>query len=891
MKKFNLFALLMLLGGGIFFTSCSDDDDNNDPVTPTPDEPSVPVDVTGKPTVMIKDDGNGVGTVTWSKDSTYVLDGFVFVNEGQTLTIQPGTVVRGKSGQGESASALVVARGAKIMAEGTASEPIIFTAESDKLDGSLGSTPGLWGGLIVLGKAKLNSANGETAIEGIPTSETRGIYGGTDDTDNSGTIKYVSIRHGGTDIGAGNEINGLTLGGVGAGTTIDYVEIFANKDDGIEFFGGTANIKHLVSAYCGDDAIDYDEGYRGENQFVLVYQAEGAGDRGGEHDGGTNPEDGTPYATPKFYNVTSVGSGAESKRTITFRDNAGGEYHNSIFMNYGKGIDIEFLASGESSYKRFDGGQLKVENNIFFNIAGNDIAKLLTIGTVDGKEPETSILEAAVEAVAKYFSEKGNIVANPGISRGNVVPTSTDIRTLSSVSGNFLESASYKGAFAPNSTPWYAGWTAVEREISGGTTGGKVEVTIKDDGNGTGTTTWTKDKIYLLDGFVFVNEGQTLTIEAGTVIKGLPGQGENASALVVARGAKIMAEGTANEPIIFTAQADNLTGNIPASTPGLWGGLIVLGKAKLNSANGETAIEGIPTSETRGIYGGTDDTDNSGTIKYVSIRHGGTDIGAGNEINGLTLGGVGAGTTIDYIEIFANKDDGIEFFGGTASIKHGISAYCGDDAIDYDEGYRGKNQFMLVYQAEGAGDRGGEHDGGTNPEDGTPYATPMFMNVTSIGSGSSSKRTITFRDNAGGEYHNSIFINYGKGIDIEFLASGESSYKRFQAGQLKLENNVFFNIASNDANSVFTIGTVSGKEPAEAELTVAQDSVKAYFGNAGNVVSDLGITRSNVVPASTSGTLSNPNDDFFDTVDYKGAFEPTATPWYSGWAKVAEVIK
>lgn len=413
------------------------------------------------------------------------------------------------------------------------------------------------------------------------------------------------------------------------------------------------------------------------------------------------------------------------------------------------------------------------------------------------------------------------------------------------------------------------------------------DLTITDNGEGTGTTTWTAGNTYLLDGFVYVNDGQTLTIEPGTVIKGKSGQGETASALIVARGGRIIAEGTADAPIIFTAEADLLNGNL-GTTQGLWGGIIMLGNAGLNSAPGESAIEGIPTSETRGLYGGTSDNDNSGVLKYVSIRHGGTDIGAGNEINGLTLGGVGSGTTIEYVEIFANKDDGIEFFGGTVNTKYVISAYCGDDAVDYDEGYRGKNQFTFVYQNTGDGDRGGEHDGGTDPEDGNPYATPMFVNCTYVGGGTDGKRTITFRDNAGGQYHNSVFANFTRGIDVEFLASGESSYKRFEAGQLILANNTFSNVAGNDASAVFTIGTVEGKEPAEAELTAAVSAIQAHFSGQGNAVDAEFITRSNVVPAAAGGAVSNPGDSFFDAANYRGAFAPGSTPWFNGWARVAD---
>ncbi|MFM1932654.1 MAG: hypothetical protein RL226_1957, partial [Bacteroidota bacterium] len=175
-----------------------------------------------------------------------------------------------------------------------------------------------------------------------------------------------------------------------------------------------------------------------------------------------------------------------------------------------------------------------------------------------------------------------------------------------------------------------------------------ADITVTDSGSGTGTVTWTNDNVYHLDGFVFVNSGQVLTIEEGTVIKGLPGTGADASALVVARGGQIIAIGTAAQPIIFTCESDPLDGSLPYDTRGQWGGLLILGSASLNSTPGETQIEGIPDTEPRGLYGGTNDGDSSGTLKYVSIRHGGTDIGAGNEINGLTFGGVGSGTIVEH---------------------------------------------------------------------------------------------------------------------------------------------------------------------------------------------------------------------------------------------------
>ena len=160
---------------------------------------------------------------------------------------------------------------------------------------------------------------------------------------------------------------------------------------------------------------------------------------------------------------------------------------------------------------------------------------------------------------------------------------------------------------------------------------GGQTITVSDN---TGTTTWSKENVYLLDGFVFVNSGDILTIEAGTVVKGKSGTGASASALIVAKGGVINAVGTAANPIIFTFEADPLDGSVSVTTTGQWGGLIVLGDARLNTVPTSQNIEGIPTSEPRGAYGGTNDNDNSGVLKYISIRHGGTDIGAGNEING-----------------------------------------------------------------------------------------------------------------------------------------------------------------------------------------------------------------------------------------------------------------
>ncbi|MBE0641751.1 MAG: hypothetical protein IH599_06925 [Bacteroidales bacterium] len=271
------FALLLALGLSISLVSCNADDD---PVT---DDPT--------PSGNVIVNQNITTNTTWTSDKVYQLAGRIAVVSGATLTIEPGTIIKGEAGTGANATALLIARGGRLIAEGNASAPIIFTSVADEIKpadiaaGNFGSPNldpdinGLWGGVIVLGKARISASNtsgdlSEVQIEGIPTSDPNGLYGGNDDADNSGVIKFISIRHGGTNIGSGNEINGLSLGGVGSGTVIEGVEIVANQDDGIEWFGGTVNVKNVVVWNVGDDGIDTDQSWAGTlENFVVITPA------------------------------------------------------------------------------------------------------------------------------------------------------------------------------------------------------------------------------------------------------------------------------------------------------------------------------------------------------------------------------------------------------------------------------------------------------------------------------------------------------------------------------------------------------------------------------------------------------------------------------------------
>ncbi len=299
------------------------------------------------------------------------------------------------------------------------------------------------------------------------------------------------------------------------------------------------------------------------------------------------------------------------------------------------------------------------------------------------------------------------------------------------------------------------------------------------------SVTWTKENIYELSGRVVVPSGVTLTIEAGTVVKAYPGQEANACALIVARGGKLMAEGTAAEPIIFTTTADQITNthsnypgfaNLDESYKGYWGGVIILGNAEISADNSEIQIEGIPASDSNGLYGGSDNNDNSGTIRYIQIRHGGTLLGDDNEINGLTLGGVGSGTTIEYVEVIGNVDDGIECFGGSVNIDHALVWAQGDDAFDIDQSYSGTiNNFMGIADAES--DHALEIDG---PE-GSMVAQFTMTNGTLKGFYPGGGEYADFRKEATGTVSNTYFYNFSCDSDFEIDGGSSSANLTFSA--------------------------------------------------------------------------------------------------------------
>lgn len=296
------------------------------------------------------------------------------------------------------------------------------------------------------------------------------------------------------------------------------------------------------------------------------------------------------------------------------------------------------------------------------------------------------------------------------------------------------------------------------------------ESTVMVESNISTNTTWTSDKVYVLGSRVSVESGAELTIEAGTIIKGQAGTGANATALLIARGGKLFANGTADAPIIFTSVADEIapgekvSPNLDPTLNGLWGGLIVLGNAPISAASDAVQIEGVPPSDANGLYGGSDAADNSGSITYVSIRHGGANIGEGNEINGLTLGGVGSGTTVSNIEVVGNQDDGIEFFGGTVNVSNAIVWNAGDDAIDTDQGWSGTLDNFIVVNP---GDECFELDG---PE-GSASGTHTITNGTTYAGGA--QGLVDLDDNSNLVFSNQYFFGVADGQDFDQVPTAD----------------------------------------------------------------------------------------------------------------------
>lgn len=421
-------------------------------------------------------------STTWTSDNEYVMNGYTFVvtpenaTEPTVLTIEPGTVIFGQTtdqGVAGEPGALVITRGAQIDAQGTRNRPIIFTSILDDPIGSGGETLGLWGGVVLLGNAQISSRADNAIVPAPVEDQVEGFsvegdeidfitFGGTDDSDNSGTMRYVQIRHGGEVIGTANEINGLTMGGVGNQTTIEFIEVIFNKDDAFEWFGGTVNGRYLVAAFCGDDSFDYDQGWRGYGQFWFTIGKELDGDqmdKAGEHDGATAPLDAEPEGIGRVANATYIGMGPGQPNNIAvnIRDNAGAIYRNSIFTNFASMLLIE-----ADNIDRMD--DVEFTHSIFWSHLANDTDSLVAGTAANVLDATKALIEHPTNDVVNpqliSIGYEPNGMLDPRPAAGS--PALYGAGAVLPPANNFqFVQTGYRGAFG--SENWMKGWTALDQ--------------------------------------------------------------------------------------------------------------------------------------------------------------------------------------------------------------------------------------------------------------------------------------------------------------------------------------------------------------------------------------------------------------------------------------------
>ena len=565
--------------------------------------------------------GNLEENFTLSSSTIYNLSSSFIVQSGVTLTIPAGTRIQ--AANGGTSVYIAVLKGGKIDVQGTSSNPVFMTSAS--------GNPGDWGGLTICGDATTTAGvDAEAEVGGF-------IYGGTNDTDNSGSINYLIIKGTGAQINADSQYNGVSLYAVGSGTSISNVAVINGSDDGFEFFGGTVSASNLYLENNEDDSIDWTEGWSGTvNNAYISHTISGFS---------TVFEGDKQNNNPKFNNITAVSTVGGT--ALQFKLQSGGTITGLSLTGYDVSIDMK------------DGGAL---TNVL----------------IDG------------------------VAANPLLSYTNT----------------------------PNVTA--SDFTWVNSNVS-------IPTSILQ-GAVTGKVTLDASVSYKLNSSYIVQDGGELVIPAGTKIEAR--NGGTGVYIAVLKGGKIDIQGTAANPVVLSSAS---------GTAGDWGGLTICGDATTTAGvDAEAEVGGF-------IYGGTNDADNSGSIKYLVIRGTGAQINSESQYNGISFYAVGSGTTIENISVIDGADDGVEFFGGSVSASNIYLENNEDDSVDWTEGWNGTLTNTYISHSVSGFSTAFEGD--------KDNKNPKFINLTAISTVGGIG--LQFKKTSGGTITNIWLEGYTTNIDMK----------------------------------------------------------------------------------------------------------------------------
>jgi hypothetical protein len=844
-----------------------------------------------------------ISDIQWRLDNTVIVgDGNQTVADaadvqnlrdtGVTLTIEAGTDIRAFD-----TGTLLVTRGSLLIADGTAAEPITFSSLDNDYDGL-----GEWGGVIIQGFAP-QYGQGDTGpcygtgdvcnVEGEGGTEIS-VYGGNDPSDNSGVIRYVRIAEGGLVAGPNNEINGLTLQGVGYGTVIDYVQVHSNLDDGIEWFGGTVNVTHAVLTSNDDDDIDYDEGYQGNIQFVLVEKSQTAEVPRGSNDprgieANSSDADYVPQTEAVLANITIIGGPANnSTATGSSGPQPGMRLRGAVMTTI-----------YNTAVSNFDIGCVRIDDAVVSDTltVDSDIKLFNVLGYCEDGFYQKRDANEAVNSYDTTLTYSSTLAVQESVAQLDRAPV---IVAVNNGSNFVFEQTDYVGAVDPNGLAWWQGWTLP------GSIGVPEVVVPADFVNCDSETVCTLSGVidenytlvagveWRLEGEVIVGDGNRVVTDdadvaavraAGVVLTIRPGvqvRAFNTGSLIVTRGSKLNAVGSSAAPITFSSVSDeNLDG------AGEWGGVIIQGFAP-QFGQGDTGVcYGTGTTcnvqgeggTIVGNYGGNDPADDSGILKYVRIAEGGKIAGPNNEINGLTLQGVGYGTSIDYVQVHANLDDGIEWFGGTVNATHVVLTSNDDDDLDFDEGYRGNIQYAILRKDPTKQSPTGSNDprgieANSSDDEYVPQTEAVLSNILILGSAVNNDA-----DSAGGQQ---------PGMRLRgavTVAIYNTAVQNFDIGCVRIDDAVVSDTLT--VPSDVTLVNVKGqcqdgfyqKREADAEANSGEGVV--------TVDSAWALTSADAsVSAPTIAATDNGSGFTFESTDFIGAVEPgtaAGDAWWAGW--------